>query len=201
MFVDVGAIRSTDLAVSLDRRSAYYTDALLLAKLILRSISFDLSYGDVRGWTFLIRTPEAMEAGIRAVLREGLSPVVRVSKYATRLFPGTLTIEPDLRFEPIGAVGDVKYKLSESEWQRGDLYQSVAFAAGAKTTRSSVISFSRMNQPTLPMAHFGEIVVSSLTWDARRETAPEEAAADLVRQCGIWLNEDLTGSRLNYRIA
>lgn len=58
----------------------------------------------------MIRTPEAIEAGIRAILRAGLLPEVQVRKYGTTLVPKNMQIEPDLRFDPLMAVGDVKYK-------------------------------------------------------------------------------------------
>lgn len=187
-FFEVGEVQTSDLRVITDRHSSHYGDALTLAKLIIEGTTFDLSTGIGEAWTFLIRTPEAIESGVRAVLAEGLSPQFTVRKYGTTLRPGTMQVQPDLRFDPIGHVGDVKYKKFGSDWPRGDLYQSVAFAAGCGAQRSCVISMGVGNSAKLPNVKFGDIEVTSILWDAREETEPSEAARQLIADCHAWLN-------------
>jgi len=187
-FFEVGEVQTSDLRVITDRHSSHYGDALTLAKLIIEGTTFDLSTGIGEAWTFLIRTPEAIESGVRAVLAEGLSPQFTVRKYGTTLRPGTMQVQPDLRFDPIGHVGDVKYKKFGSDWPRGDLYQSVAFAAGCGAQRSCVISMGVGNSAKLPNVKFGDIEVASILWDAREETEPSEAARQLIADCHAWLN-------------
>ena len=187
-FFEVGEVQTSDLRVITDRHSSHYGDALTLAKLIIEGTTFDLSTGIGEAWTFLIRTPEAIESGVRAVLAEGLSPQFTVRKYGTTLRPGTMQVQPDLRFDPIGHVGDVKYKKFASDWPRGDLYQSVAFAAGCGAQRSCVISMGVGNSAKLPNVKFGDIEVTSILWDAREETEPSEAARQLIADCHAWLS-------------
>ena len=187
-FFEVGEVQTSDLRVITDRHSSHYGDALTLAKLIIEGTTFDLSTGIGEAWTFLIRTPEAIESGVRAVLAEGLSPQFTVRKYGTTLRPGTMQVQPDLRFDPIGHVGDVKYKKFGSDWPRGDLYQSVAFAAGCGAQRSCVIAMGVGNSAKLPNVKFGDIEVTSILWDAREETEPSEAARQLIADCHAWLN-------------
>jgi len=183
-----GTVRVDDFRARPDRRTAYYSNALSLARLICSSIALDLGAGGCRAWTFLIRTPEAIEEGIRRVLYEGMRPGVHVSKYGTSLLPRHMTVEPDLRLDPPGAVGDCKYKLHGKEWVRGDLYQSVAFAAGTRAAKSCVVSFSdRAEARPLGDIRFGDITVSHLLWDASPGRAPELAADELVQQCKEWL--------------
>jgi len=186
-FTGVGRFRVTDLTPPIDRRSHYYADAIRLAQLIVASTTVQLNAGGQQTWTFLIRTPEAIEAGVRNVLQTSLAPDVRVRKYGTRLRPSSLIIEPDLRFDPIGAVGDCKYKICEGEWGRMDLYQSVAFAAGARTSQSCVISFAEKDLRPPESAHFGSIVVTNLLWEAFLDS-PEDAAFRLAARCRAWLS-------------
>ena len=70
--VDVGELRTDDLLASTDRRTGHYADAIALARNLLWSTGRSLSSGSTSAWTFLIRTPEMVEAGIRSVLAERL---------------------------------------------------------------------------------------------------------------------------------
>ena len=62
---DVGEVRPSDLRATLDRRTAHYADALALARSVLANIRRTLKHGEAVVWTFLIRTPELVEAGVR----------------------------------------------------------------------------------------------------------------------------------------
>jgi 5-methylcytosine-specific restriction enzyme subunit McrC len=185
-FDGVGPVQRHDLLVEVDRRSTHYADALALARLIISASAMTLKVGLLKAWSFLLRTPETIEAGVRAVLKEGLQPAIDVRKYGTLLVPSSMSINPDLRFDRVRAVGDVKYKMFGSEWPRSDLYQGVAFAAGSGSESACVVSFSA-NELTLPAVRFRSIEVSSLVWDAREEVPPQEAARQLIRDCMHWL--------------
>jgi 5-methylcytosine-specific restriction enzyme subunit McrC len=140
---EVGPLEHDDLRVRLDRRTAHYADALALAKSLLAGVSRELEVGEDRAWTFLLRTPEMVELGLRRVLARELAPAWKVEKRGLRLSSSTLTLNPDLVFEDGAAVGDVKYKLATREWRRGDLYQAVAFATGFRAASSLVVDFAR----------------------------------------------------------
>ena len=91
-------------------------------------------------WTFLIRTPEMVEAGIRVILAESLVPI-RVTKEARQAIGSSLTFNPDLVFDHGAAVGDVKYRLAGADWSRPDLYQAIAFAEAFGTDDAIVVNF------------------------------------------------------------
>src|SRR5206468_2200533 len=105
-----GELRTSDLRVAVDRRTAHYRDALALARHILRGERRTLEHGTQDAWTFLIRTPDLVESGLRQVLSEKLAR--RHVKAGTISLPGTtMTANPDLLFDAGLAVADVKYKL------------------------------------------------------------------------------------------
>ncbi len=186
-FDGVGSLQARDIDVEIDRRSAHYRDPLALARLIISATSISLAEGSTPGWTFLIRTPETIEAGIRSILRDGLAPETRVSKYGTALVPEAMMVEPDLRFDPVGSVGDVKYKLFEGGWPRGDLYQGVAFAAAAHATEVCVISFACPGVERLSAVRFGEITACNIVWEASGSADPGVSAGRLTRDVRTWL--------------
>jgi 5-methylcytosine-specific restriction enzyme subunit McrC len=94
----VGRLRPQDLRAVVDRRTDYYRDAVALAKSILASAGRSLEEGPEAAWSFLIRTPEMVEAGLRQVLTEGLSQRWRVAKGHLQLPGSTKTLNPDLVF-------------------------------------------------------------------------------------------------------
>jgi McrBC 5-methylcytosine restriction system component len=113
-----------------------------------------------------------------------------------RLHPSTLTLNPDLVFEDeegAFAVGDVKYKLASSEWRRADLYQAAAFAAGFRVSRAAVIAFQTENGGNLPSVKVGDFEIRHFTWDAHADTAPEEAASQLINNIVSWIGMSSPG--------
>ena len=95
-----------------------------LARHILRHVGRHLAAGSDAAWSFLLRTPEMVEARDLGVLADRLGPA-RVWKGHLQLPGSTLTFNPDLVFDAAQAVGDVKYKLSR------------ASGTGQTSTRSS----------------------------------------------------------------
>ena len=184
----VGRLRPQDLRAVVDRRTDYYRDAVALAKSILASAGRSLEEGPEAAWSFLIRTPEMVEAGLRQVLAVGLSQRWQVAKGHLQLPGSTKTLNPDLVFGDGLAVGDVKYKLTGQDWNTGDLYQTVSFAAVYRTRRALLISFSP-DAEVLPELTVGDIRVTHMPWQASRGTSPEDAANLLVAQVSTWLDQ------------
>jgi hypothetical protein len=134
-----------------------------------------------------VRTPELVETGVREILKRGLAGTFAVAKKARTLKGSSLTINPDLVFGDNEAIGDVKYKLMGSDWQRPDLYQVVSFAAGFRTTKACLITFCSEPDAALPTIHVGDITADCFSWLASPSISPPSAAAELVLQVGNWL--------------
>jgi 5-methylcytosine-specific restriction enzyme subunit McrC len=183
----VSRLRSQDLRAAVERRTAYYRDAVALAKSILAGAGRSLQEGQEAAWTFLIRTPEMVEAGLREVLADGLGPRWPVAKRGLQLPGSTKTLNPDLVFGDGVAVGDVKYKLTAADWNTGDLYQAVTFAAGYRTRWALLISFS-LHDEVLPDLTVGDIRVTHIPWRASSNIPPEDAASMLVAHVSKWLS-------------
>ena len=67
--------------------------------------------GAAQGWSFLIRTPTMIEAGVRSLLQRSFPPPF-LRKQGMRLEGSSLTITPDLLVAGGAAVADVKYKTN-----------------------------------------------------------------------------------------
>ncbi|WP_165593322.1 McrC family protein [Mycobacterium lehmannii] len=107
-----GPLRAQDRVVEPDARTGHYRDAHMLASMILSGSSLSLHGGEAPVWTFLYRTPEPVEEGVRGVLQRRLSPMIEVTKKGKKLAgsKGRL-LRPDLVFGDDVAVGDVKYQV------------------------------------------------------------------------------------------
>jgi len=177
---EVGHLQYSDFRIEVDRLTRRYQAAIDFGKVLLRGGGTKISHGATQGWCFLIRTPELVEAGIRSVLGRNLGPRWRVTKRGKALVGTGLTLNPDLIFGESFAVGDVKYKLMDTEWGRADLYQAVAFAAGYESESAVVIGFKDREGVLLPPAvRFGRIKVEALAWDSQRDSDPEESGRGL----------------------
>ena len=162
----VGEYKRDDILVGLDRRTHYYEDALQLARHILRNQGRALAQGEAASWTFLIRTPEMVEDGLRKVIQRILGNSVSVSKKGKQLNTG-LTFTPDLVFDQGSAVADIKYKLLRPDWLRSDLYQIVAFGTAFSTDDVAVIGFkSTIEARTPEPQRIGNMNVHCFGWPA-----------------------------------
>ena len=141
--------------------------------------------GPSPGGTFLFRTPEAVEEGVRRLLKTGLAPDWNVDKKGRRL-PGARprTLNPDLVFNGDEAIGDVKYRLSSGPIPRSHMNQVTTFAAGYGTTRGLLLGFSS-GQDT-DHVEVGQIRIDSLNWDVNQPD-PSQSAADLIGAVRGWL--------------
>ena len=182
---DVGSLQLDDLRATVDRRTVSYRDPILLARHILQAQGRALAEGDVAARAFLIHTPDLVEEGIRTILATGMRDLVRVHKRGKQLVGSSMTINPDLRFDPC-AVGDVKYKMNWAAWGRSDLYQSVAFAVGFECNRAVVVSFCNDDRDELPQIQVGDVTVGHLQWRASPGIDCREAEGLLVSSARAW---------------
>ena len=181
----IGPLRYADRHVQPDRRTVYYRDAALLAKNLIDGVGRGLLVGAERVWTFLLRTPEAVEEGLRRALTDALPSTLVPAKYPLCLNGTGMTLNPDLIFGKL-AVADVKYKLSKRSWRKDDLYQLVAFAAGFKVANAAMIDFAHVSRPVLETAEFGSVHVAHLTWPALTDRVPSAALEQLAREVVAW---------------
>lgn len=184
----VGLFKRSDAAAQTDRRTIYYGDALTLARQILASTGRTLDAGVHRSWTFLFRTPLPVEAGIRALVADSLGGPARVRKGQLSLGEAGLTINPDLVFEDaqVRAIGDVKYKLLDPEWDRSDLYEVVAFAAGYRVPHGLLALFAKPGHTPLPSVAVGDHVVTQVCWPADSSLSPTDATRQFADQLQAW---------------
>jgi 5-methylcytosine-specific restriction enzyme subunit McrC len=183
----IGPLHPSDAVARLDRRTAHYEDALGLARHVLGLEGRAFYHGTAAAWAFLIRTPEAVEDGIRVILAQSLGPQGRVEKRGLRLIGTTMTLNPDLVFGGSLAVADVKYKLTSGEWDRSDLYQLVAFATGFRVRHAAVISFRSPRSDQPPVVRIGDVRIAQLAWPADIELPAVQAAEDLCGATARWL--------------
>jgi len=181
---DIGEFDASDRWPTLDRRTAHYRDALILAGHVLRTEARDLRSGEVEAWTFLIRTPEMVEAGILSILQD--TGIHYLSKRSIGIENTALTLNPDIVVDNGAAIADVKYKIARREWGRSDLYQIVAFATGYRATQAALISFKTQADDTPPMLTIGDVHVRHIAWNAYALTSAVDAEARFVSDFADW---------------
>lgn len=197
-FDDVGEFNLSDFdGAHLDRRTRRYATPLALARLLLRGHAVDPQSGEVRGHTFLLRTPDLVEQGVRTALARGLAPRHSVTKTGIVLSPTKMTLNPDLVFDQGAAVGDVKYRIFDLSWRRSDMYQAVAFATGFHADRAVVVGFSRSADCRPESVHVGDVLLAAAPWHACESVAPEAACSSVVDAVATFLgSSDPRGGRL-----
>lgn len=168
----VGRLRPDDFRAEITRRTTHYRDVLPLAKQLLRSEGRLLRRGGKRAWSFLIKTPDLIEDGLRNVVREGLAGEHRVEKKGRDLPPTGVSFTPDLVIDDGHVVADVKYSLLGSDWSRSHLYQIIAFAKAFGASKGIVLGFTDSGAPP-PTVDVNGIEVSAIGWkaDSEREAA------------------------------
>lgn len=186
-FDDVGELRPDDFRSAIDRRSAHYRDALVLAKHILQNSGRSLEIGRHLVWTFLLRTPDLVEEGLRQLLltRFGTQTIGRRPIYIAP----SVTMNPDLVIADGLAVADVKYKLVSADLNRGDLYQVVAFAAGFECSHAAIMSFSTGDvELHRSMLQVGGITVRYILWPAVVGLPPRSAGDRFLDDVALWFD-------------
>ncbi len=184
---DIGDFRPIDMRAQPDRLDQRYSDAITLAKTILTGALRDLDAGPRSAWTFLLRTPDLVESGLRAVLKKHLDPAAAPQKGSLTLTPSRLTLNPDLIFPRGRGVGDVKYKLASSDWRRTDLYQVVAFATGFAVSNALMVDFNRSGTRNAPTLQIGDVTATNVSWPAEDAIDPNEAAMSLCSLVDDWI--------------
>jgi 5-methylcytosine-specific restriction enzyme subunit McrC len=185
----VGELHPDDLQTATpERRNTYYRDASLLAREVVRATGRTLSPGGHRSWTFLLRTPGLVEAGVREILKVGLEPI-EVKKQRVELKGTAMSVNPDLVFGSGIQTADIKYKVGGGEWNRADLYEVVAFMAALNAEAGAIVTFRRSGSEGLPDVVFGDLPVRELSWRFGDDVSPEVAIAELISQTESWLEE------------
>jgi McrBC 5-methylcytosine restriction system component len=185
---DAGELRPHDVQAGLDRQTRHYSEAWALALHVLSTTGRALSAGSQKAWTFLLRTPEMVEDGVRAIL-EGALGKARVQKRGIQLAGSSMTFNPDLLFDQGLAVADVKYKLSKGDWDRQDLNQAIAFAEAFGASEAGILRFRESRTPKMVDAVVGRKRVSELTWVVDADASPEMAAEAFIANTTAWLED------------
>ncbi|OBB80302.1 hypothetical protein A5760_19640 [Mycobacterium colombiense] len=190
---NIGELRRADVGARPDALSRRYRDAHPLALAILASTGLSMKEGEKSTWTFLFRTPEAVEEGLRNSLRSHLEPDWKIQKTAKILLGDrNRSLNPDLVFGHNHAVGDVKYRLTDGgEIKRGELNQVTTFATGYHAKKATVIGFGPCEIGE--EVFVGSVQVNGFNWNSDKVT-PEQAAMRLAEKVGSWLTQAATAT-------
>lgn len=139
------------------RLNGRYEAAVRLARLILRSASFDLGHGRAPATAFLVDMNRVFEDFVIAALRDALGPDVgRVLQGARGRSlhldeADEISLEPDLtiwRGNQCVFVGDVKYKrIVSNDFPNADIYQATAYAIASGLDRALLIYAASEGEP------------------------------------------------------
>ena len=172
VFVNVSDVdfRPTKLPeVPVNPLNAHYQPALDLARLILRSTTFELAEGEVRAASFLIDMNTVFENFVVVALRDAL-------RLTAGAFPQgaqgrrlrldrdeRVKLEPDISWWENGRctfVGDVKYKRTGAGGAPNtDLYQALAYAVAAELPSALLIyAAGEHEEVTYDIPHAGKRV-------------------------------------------
>ena len=164
-----------------------YYQIIPLAKLILNGCGISISEGELIGTSFLIRTPEIIENGLRSIICDGI-PELAVTKKRKILGDSGLSMNPDIVFGEGIAVADIKYKYFSNDWNRNDLNQAVAFATAFECDRCALLGFINNTAGKRPRSvQVGQVNATTLGWPATVEMSPEDAANLVISEVKDWL--------------
>lgn len=186
-----GELRTDDIYVVPDRNRPHYRGVHQLAALIMKSTGIDIGFGSQAAQTFLLRTPDAVEEGVRCALREALPPRLAVKRGGKQLVAKNLKggkkrgVTPDLVFGEDEAVGDVKYMITNGDVSTAHMYQVTTFATAYGVKKSAVIGFGVDSGGAT--VQVGEILVRGFSW---RTSAPDprNSASELGSEVAKWLS-------------
>jgi len=185
----VGKLRPGDRNAPIDRSSSHYRDAAILARNILDGLDRLPQGGEHVAWTFLLRTPEAVEEGIRKILDESLGSRWAVTKKARQVDGDSMSFNPDLVFNGGVATGDVKYTIVSPQWRRQDIYQAIAFATIYRARHAALIGFRRPGAIAPPNIRIGDMELQHMDWLADPTADPQQSATMLADQVDRWLEK------------
>jgi 5-methylcytosine-specific restriction enzyme subunit McrC len=190
-FDDVSVVRPSDLDAIPDLRASHYREPVAYAKWVLFGQGVAPRESEHGARTFLLRSPELIEGGIRNVLADGLEAHWGLERkpHGRQVIGAPITLHPDLVFDGAPVTGDVKYKLPR-KWDRRDLEQAVVFATGFKAEKACVVHFERGDVgkgSSLPELKVGDLEVTAFAWNFGEDIDPSEAAQALVTKVSFWL--------------
>lgn len=183
----VGQMRHTDRRLKPDRLTQNYIHPISLANLILDGCGISLSDGNTQAKSFLLRTPEVIEDGLRTIISEGL-PDMQVSKRKQMLGESGISMNPDIVFGNRVAIGDVKYKYFGRDWNRNDFNQIVAFATAFDSSRCVLFGFVNENFSSgLEIVQVGRVEATRIAWPLGPGTSPEVVSRTMLDGLKNWL--------------
>jgi 5-methylcytosine-specific restriction enzyme subunit McrC len=183
----VGLMTHSDRRIKPDRLSKNYLHPISLASLILDGSGISLSDGQTVGTSFLLRTPEIIEDGIRSIIADGF-PAMSVKKRRQMLGDSGLSMNPDIVFGDNLAIADVKYKFLGRDWNRNDFNQIVAFATAFQSKRCALFGFSKgLAEFSDGHVSVGSIEAARMAWSAGGERSPEQSSQALLQEITNWL--------------
>lgn len=181
--------------VTYTRLNEHYRPAVELARLILRSTSFELGRGGVSARSFLVDMNVVFEDFVVVALRESLGLPESEFPQGVRgrqLFldaDQTVRLKPDLSWwvggDPV-FVGDAKYKkLEADEFKHADLYQLLAYTTATGLADGLLIYAAGESSPgtvVVPMAGKQlRVVKLDLMGSPQAILQEVEAIADLIK--------------------
>ena len=188
----VGPLLHADRRLKPDRLSKNYTHPISLAHLILDGCGISLSDGKTQGTSFLLRTPEIIEDGLRSIIADGM-PNIQVKKRRQMLGDSGISMNPDIVFGDRLAIADVKYKYFGRDWNRTDFNQVVAFATAFDSQRCALFGF--VSEPIFPNAAIvkvGRVEATRIAWPIGSNASPEFVAQTMVEGLYRWLDGNPT---------
>jgi 5-methylcytosine-specific restriction enzyme subunit McrC len=183
----IGPLLHSDRRLKPDRLSKNYIHPISLARLIIDGCGISLSDGKTKGTTFLLRTPEIIEDGLRSIIAEGL-PNIRVTKRRQMLGDSGISMNPDIVFGERLAIADVKYKYFGRDWNRNDLNQIIAFATAFESQRCALFGF--VSEPIFQKTtsiNVGRLEATRVAWPVGSDLSPELVAQTMIQELFSWL--------------
>ncbi len=183
----IGPLIPADRRIKPDRLSKNYTQPISLAHLILDGCGISLSDGRTQGTSFLLRTPEIIEDGLRSIIADGL-PNIQVKKRRQMLGDSGISMNPDIVFGNRLAIADVKYKYFGRDWNRNDFNQIIAFATAFESQRCALFGFvSESLFPKITVVNVGRVEATRIAWPVDLNVSPESVALTMVENLHHWL--------------
>jgi hypothetical protein len=116
-------------------------------------------------------------------------PQAGITKHGKRLEGTALTMNPDLVVGSGSAIADVKYKVSQGDWNRPDLYQLVTFATAFRSKAGALVNFVPAGAAELTSLRIGDISVHHVAWPADAALTADEAARRCSSSASRWLGQ------------
>lgn len=184
----IGPLLHADRRRKPDRLSKNYIHPITLARLILDGCGVSLSDGKAQGTSFLLRTPEIIEDGLRSIIAEGL-PNIQVTKRRQMLGDSGISMNPDIVFGDRLAIADVKYKYFGRDWNRNDFNQIVAFATAFDTQRCALFGFISEPVSSKPgLVQVGRVEATRIAWPVGPGISPEAVSQTMIEGLSRWLS-------------